>query len=89
LTDAHFLLYNPLNMKAKIKNHFTKITNQRVYPATSQHANIGKFINRIKTENILFDFETPLWLMDEHYNMIIHFEGRLFMVQSDDFDYVD
>ena len=75
-------------MKAKIKEHFTKITNQRVYPATSQHANIGKFINRKKTENILFDFETPIWLMDKRYNTIIHFEGRLFMVQGDDFNYV-
>ena len=75
-------------MKAQIKNIFTKVTNQRVYPATSQHANIGKSINRVKTEDILFDFETPPWLMDEHYNMIIHFDGRLFMVHSDDFDYV-
>ena len=77
------------NMKAKIKNTFTKTTKQRVYPATSEHAQIGKSINRVKTENILFDYSTPLWLVDEHYNMIIHFEGRLFMVSSDDFDYVD
>jgi hypothetical protein len=65
-------------MKAQIKEHFTKVTNQRVYPATSEHA-----------EDILFDFETPPWLMDEHYNMIIHFDGRLFMVHSDDFDYIE
>jgi hypothetical protein len=84
-------------MKAQIKEHFTKVTNQRVYPATSEHANIGKSINRVKTEDILFDFETPPWLMDEHYNMIIHFDGRLFMVHSGDlfmvhsgdFDYVE
>lgn len=76
------------NMKAKIKNIFTP-SGWRIYPATSQHANIGKSINRIKTENILFDFETPIWLMNKRYDMIIHFEGRLFMVQSDDFDYVD
>jgi hypothetical protein len=50
---------------------------------------MGKSINRVKTEDILFDFETPVWLMDEHYNMIIHFDGRLFMVHSDDFDYVE
>jgi len=75
-------------MKAQIKNIFTKTTNQRIYPATSQHAQIGKSINRVKTEDILFDFETPIWLMDKHYNMIIHFEGRLFMVQGDDFNYV-
>ena len=76
-------------MKAQIYEHFTKITNQWVYPATSQHANIGKSINRVKTEDVLFDFETPSWLMDEHYNMIIHFDGRVFMVHSGDFDYVE
>jgi hypothetical protein len=76
-------------MKAKIKDHFTKITNQRVYPATSEHANIGKSINRVKTEDILFDFVSPDWLKEEWYNMIIHFEERLFMVRSNDFDFVD
>lgn len=74
-------------MKAQIKNIFTP-SGWRIYPATSQHANIGKSINRIKTEDILFDFETPIWLMDKRYNTIIHFEGRLFMVQGDDFNYV-
>ena len=88
LTHVRFSLQSPITMKAQIKNIFTKTTNQRIYPATSQHANIGKFINRIKTEDILFDFETPIWLMDKRYNMIIHFEGRLFMVQGDDFNYV-
>ena len=88
LTHVRFSLQSPITMKAQIKNIFTKTTNQRIYPATSQHAQIGKSINRVKTEDILFDFETPPWLMDEHYNMIIHFDGRLFMVQADDFDFV-
>ena len=88
LTHVRFSLQSPITMKAQIKNIFTKTTNQRIYPATSQHAQIGKSINRVKTENILFDYSTPLWLVDKRYNMIIHFEGRLFMVQSDDFDFV-
>ena len=77
------------NMKAKIKDHFTKTTKQRVYPATSKHARIDESINRVKTENILFDYSTPLWLVDEDYNMIIHFEGRLFTVRSRDFNFTD
>ena len=77
-------------MKAQIKNIFTKTTNQAGGSILLRRnsANIGKSINRRKTEDILFDFETPIWLMDKRYNMIIHFEGRLFMVQGDDFNYV-
>ena len=76
-------------MKAKIKDYFTKTTKQRMYPPTSERANIGKSINRVKTENILFDYSTPLWLVDEYYDMIIHFKGRLFMVHSRDFNFTD
>lgn len=77
------------NMKAKIKDHFTKTTKQRVYPATSEHARIDESINHVKTENILFDYYTPSWLVDEDYNMIIHFKGRLFTVRSRDFNFTD
>ena len=87
LTYVLFSLQSPLTMKAQIKNIFTP-SGWRIYPATSQSANIGKSINRRKTEDILFDFETPIWLMDKRYNMIVHFEGRLFMVQADDFNFV-
>jgi len=75
-------------MKAKIKNKLKR--DGKVYlPPTSERANIGRSINGVKTEDILFDYIHPEWLREEYYNTIIHFEEHFFIVHSNDFDFVD
>ena len=76
-------------MKAQIKNIFTP-SGWRIYPATSQHANIGKSINRVKTEDILFDFETPRALTtDEIPDIVEQFRQGAINAKQAGFDGVE